>query len=174
MGLEEGGNQNYSVSIKEAAALVGCSDKVIRNYIKDGKITFTEEEGPYGPQFKVNSDEIEAVYSRGKNSRVEQKVSRPSTGNSTPESTSLENILPTLERFQGGYQEAMEKMVAMSYELGNAHKEVKLLTGDSLERSALEKQVQQLIRENERLATEKKALEGEILQWKGKRWRFGK
>ena len=32
----------------------------------------------------------------------------------------------------------------MSYELGNAQKEVKLLTGDSLERSALEKQVQAL------------------------------
>lgn len=141
------------VGIKDAAEIVGCSDKVIRNYIRDGKISFHTSESPYGDQYMVNPDEVSQVYNSRRSSTLELKKSSPAMANSTPEVGGVKELLPVLERFQSDYKDAMETVSRMSYELGNAQKEVKLLTGDSLERSAMERQIQELIKTNAVLET---------------------
>jgi hypothetical protein len=139
------------IPIKEAAEIIGCSDKVIRNYIKDGKISFQSIESPYGQQYIVDPDEIRDVYNSKRSSTLEKKNIRFSSGISSPEPPVLKDILPVMLGLQTDYKQAMEKIHSMAYELGNAHKEVKLLTGDSMEKSALEKQIQSLIQEKTRL-----------------------
>jgi chromosome segregation ATPase len=132
------------VGIKDAAEMVGCSDKVIRNYIKDGKISSKLIDSPYGEQYLVDPEEVKTVYNSRRSSTLELKKFQSRPENSTQENPALKEIIPTLEGFRADYKEAMERISVMSYELGNAQKEVKLLTGDSLEKASLEKQIQAL------------------------------
>jgi len=142
------------VPIKDAVDQIGCSDKVIRNYIRDRKIAYQTIDSPYGEAYLVDPEEVRRVYNSRRSPTVEIKKELYSTGNTREESTALKEILPTLGKFQSDYKEAMEKIALMSYELGNAQKEVKLLTGNSMEKSALEKQLQALMAEKARLETQ--------------------
>lgn len=154
-------------TLKDTAEILGCTDKTLRNYIKAGKLSFQEVDSPYGKQYLVDPDEARNLYFE-KVSRAENRSSANSSGNSNGENSSLKDLVPTLEGFRADYKEAMEQMNRMSFELGNAQKEVKLLTGETLEKRALEKQIQELIRENERLKAENEFLKKPLL----KKW-FG-
>jgi|GEM_PF-6282370 len=147
------------VPIKKAAEILGCSDKVIRNYIKDGKINFQTVSSPYGDQYEVDPEEVKAVYNSRRSATLEIKKFQSRPEYSSGENPLLKEIIPTLEGFRSDYKEAMERISLMSYELGTTQKEVKLLTGDSLEKSAMEKQIQALLQQVATLETEKKALE---------------
>jgi hypothetical protein len=144
-------------SLKETSEILGCSDKTLRNYIADRRVDFQEVDSPYGRQYLIDLEGARNLYER-KAHKVDRGVSGISRGSSGADISSLKDLTVTIEGLRADYKEAMEKVVKMSYELGNAQKEIHLLTGTTLEKSALEKQILELTREVERLKVENQFL----------------
>lgn len=148
-------------TVRETAEILGCSDKTLRNYIADKRIDFQEVDSPYGRQYLVDLEGARSLYER-KNTKVDGGSVKVSKGMVAGEVSSLKELATTIESFRTDYKEAMENIVKMSYELGNAQKEIHLLTGTTLEKSALEKQILELTRELERARMENEMLKGNL------------
>lgn len=149
--------EQFLKPLRETAEILGCTDKTLRNYIKAGELSFQEVDSPYGKTYLVDPDEARKLYEE-KSSRGKSRNNGASSHVSSAEPSTVKEVLEALEVYREDYKAAMETVVKMSFELGNAEKEIKLLTGDTLEKKALEKQILELSKELEKARVENEFL----------------
>lgn len=159
-----------TLSIREAAERVGCSDKTIRKRIKAGELSAMKKDGPYGEEYRIPAAEL---------ARYEAYAFQGARQGSSTVGEGVENPSPAAGRLPG--QQFAETILSLTEQLREQAEELGRYKAISERAASLEQADRELRAEREALAAElaqtKQALEAlqqqaQAAQAKRGRW-FG-